>query len=481
MSLRKTKSVSPLRDKNSMSQKKRRSVRKTRSLGDLSKEIPDVHTRELHALRESRKILLTERLQRFSSNGLAEYGEYGFRPGWNSRLMKDGFQKLMENTNCEGLQLPNFSPDSNSNPHDYGWGVYTFKNTRLKNAVLSNLGYKPNTRQIRRIQSLPVFLFLSCNLSGASLDNAGNSIFEEGLRARTDCCYFDFNNCDLKGTNLSNMIGVITVYECDARRSNFSNADVAGWNGVENNFSKSNFEDANFTNMKLTNCVFNNCNLDGADFSNTECGNCKFRTCSFKGAKFTGSDIRKTVFDNCDLLSVALDFTIGIVETRNFPFTLVNRTDLLPNEKYYMMLESDEPIIGQVVAKLEGVFVRNVTRTYVNYAVFKQVSIMNKKYRPGQCQTMSVPKPGYLTVDECDSYSDKSKNRVINQEREVYLQEGQWIFGVHTSTAIAKKKVLNKLPPDMGFEINTFLGTATPFQKTKPRKTTLFPKTKAIS
>jgi uncharacterized protein YjbI with pentapeptide repeats len=414
--------------------------------------------------------LLTERLQRLSSVGYAEYGEYGFIPGHENRLMNDGFEKLMENKNCEGLQLPNFSPDSNSNPFRYGWGVYKFKNTWLKNAILSNIGYKPNTRQLRRKQSLPVFVFLSCNLSGASLDNAGNSIFEEG-RTRKDCCYFDFNHCNLKGTNLSDMIGVITVHECDARRSNFSNADVAGWKGVESNFSKSNFEDANFTNMKLTDCVFDNCNLDGADFSNTECGNCKFQTCSFKGAKFTGADIRKATFDNCDLLGVALDITIGIEETRNFPFTLVNRTKLLPAEKYYMMLDSDWPWTKGQVAKLEGIFVRNVSKNHSKYAVFKQVSIVNKKYRPGQCQIMYVrhPEDGHLMVDECDSYSDKTKNRVINQDREVYFDDGQWKFGLSTRTAIATKKVLDKLPTDMGFEINTFLGTETPFPKTKTK------------
>lgn len=53
MSFRRTRSASPLRNKNkwkqSMSRRKQRSVRKTRSIGDLSREVPDDYTRELNA------------------------------------------------------------------------------------------------------------------------------------------------------------------------------------------------------------------------------------------------------------------------------------------------------------------------------------------------------------------------------------------------------------------------------------------------
>jgi hypothetical protein len=150
--------------------------------------------------------------------------------------------------------------------------------------------------------------------------------------------------------------------------------------------------------------------------------------------------------------------------TTSFPFKGVKKTGLVPVENYYMQLLSPR---GQV-SRLKGTFVKyhteddTVKRTY---AVFKNVAIMNKHYKKGTCRRMLIRFPdGLLANTDCDSYSDIFKNRTIHADREVYLDVNYWKFGLPTEKTLLSKRILQKFPTDMEFEIDTFTGMKKAFK-----------------
>lgn len=156
--------------------------------------------------------------------------------------------------------------------------------------------------------------------------------------------------------------------------------------------------------------------------------------------------------------------------TSSFPFEIVKKSSLVPVENYYMQLLAAR---GQV-SKLKGTFVKYHTEDDTakrTYAVFKNVAIMNKKYKKGTCRRMLVrfPEQGLGNTD-CDSYSDHFKKRIINANREVYLDVKFWKFGMPTEKELLSKQILKKIPMDMEYEIDTFTGTKKAFKSGKSRK-----------
>lgn len=152
--------------------------------------------------------------------------------------------------------------------------------------------------------------------------------------------------------------------------------------------------------------------------------------------------------------------------TKSFPFKGVKKSGLVPVEQYYMQLQKPR----DQVSKLQGTFVKYHTEndtSHRTYAVFKNVVILNKKYKLGTCRRMLVRSLELLVNTECDSYSDPMKNRTVNANREVYLDVGYWKFGRPTEKAILTKRIFQKLPDDMEREIETFTGTKEPLPEGK--------------
>lgn len=113
-----------------------------------------------------------------------------------------------------------------------------------------------------------------------------------------------------------------------------------------------------------------------------------------------------------------------------FPFKIINKDNLIPGESYYIKL--DNRIIKNFLDKrrnlpvshLKGEFVRlhieNDITNQIQFAVFKNVKILNQKYKLGLCNMMLVRYPeGILASDGCNTYSDI--NRTINEDREVFF------------------------------------------------------------
>lgn len=91
---------------------------------------------------------------------------------------------------------------------------------------------------------------------------------------------------------------------------------------------------------------------------------------------------------------------------------------------------------------------------------------MNKAYKPGLCSMMLVKYPDGMIANAgegCDSYSDKSKNRIVNAEREVFLDVGHWRFGIPTEYKLVSNRALQnaapELPENMVNEISRFTGS----------------------
>jgi hypothetical protein len=168
-----------------------------------------------------------------------------------------------------------------------------------------------------------------------------------------------------------------------------------------------------------------------------------------------------------------------------FPFNIINKNDLITGDNYYMKLNNN--IIRKFIEKkrnvpvsdLKGTFVRLHTEPGVDgateYAVFKNVYIVNKIYKQGLCNMMLVRYPnGMLAIDDCDSFSDYLKNRAVNEDREVFLAVNVWKFGLPNEETIMSKKVLEKLTPTINEtligEVKKFRGFQMPGGK-KMRKT----------
>jgi hypothetical protein len=143
-----------------------------------------------------------------------------------------------------------------------------------------------------------------------------------------------------------------------------------------------------------------------------------------------------------------------------FPFDIVNNNELIIGDNYYMKLNNN--IIKRFVDKkrsvpvsdLKGIFVRSHIEddgeNTIEYAVFKNVYIMNKTYKPGLCNFMLVRYPnGTLANDDCDNFSDIFRNRLVNEDREVYLAVNVWKFGIPTQEKIMIQKTLEKIEPNI--------------------------------
>lgn len=137
-----------------------------------------------------------------------------------------------------------------------------------------------------------------------------------------------------------------------------------------------------------------------------------------------------------------------------FPFQIISPDNLIPGENYYIKL--NDIVIDNFLTKrrtlpvshLKGTFVRlhneTVTTNMTDYAIFKNVQIINRNYRIGLCTQMLIRYPeGYLATTGCDTYSDR--DRTLNQDREVYFDISKWIFGLPTETSLVKKQVINKI------------------------------------
>lgn len=166
-----------------------------------------------------------------------------------------------------------------------------------------------------------------------------------------------------------------------------------------------------------------------------------------------------------------------------FPFEIINKDGLIPGENYYIKL--NDRIIRDFLSKhrnlpvshLKGTFVRlysEVSRmNNIEYAVFKNVEIINRNYKIGLCNLMLIRYPeGFLASTGCDTFSDH--DRIINQDREVFFDINKWIFGVPSESALITKKAMKKIEPalnrDVLNEIERFRQT-NKGGKTKRKKT----------
>ena len=157
-----------------------------------------------------------------------------------------------------------------------------------------------------------------------------------------------------------------------------------------------------------------------------------------------------------------------------FPFEIADKDELITLNNYYMKLNNT--IITELlknrrnnnpVSDIKGTFLRlhkeNNGVSEREYAVFNNVFIMNKLYKLGSCSRMLVrDSEGFLSADDCDSYSDKTQNRIINTDREVFLDVKYWIFGKPTEQNLLSNKALKiidtNLPDVNTKEINQFIG-----------------------
>jgi hypothetical protein len=151
--------------------------------------------------------------------------------------------------------------------------------------------------------------------------------------------------------------------------------------------------------------------------------------------------------------------------TSYFPFEIIDYNDLVIGETYYIKLDSN--IINRYtsrktsvpVSDLRGSFVRLDKEHLLTFAVFKDVSIMNKTYKPGSCGLFSVKYPGgFVASDSCDTYSNEYKGIKINETREVYFDTSRWIFGKQTEKNLLQKRVLtNKIEPRVPQDITNII------------------------
>jgi hypothetical protein len=168
-----------------------------------------------------------------------------------------------------------------------------------------------------------------------------------------------------------------------------------------------------------------------------------------------------------------------------FPFEIVDKNSLIPGDNYYIKLNDN--IIRKSVDRRQNIPVSNLKGTFVRlhkepnrivepreYAVFKNVFIMNKIYKQGLCRFMLVRYPeGFLAAaDGCDTFSDQSQNRIVNAEREVFLDVNYWKFGKPTEQKLLANKAMQSLnlPETLKGEVSQFRGTQKPLGGRKSRR-----------
>jgi hypothetical protein len=168
-----------------------------------------------------------------------------------------------------------------------------------------------------------------------------------------------------------------------------------------------------------------------------------------------------------------------------FPFEIVDKNSLIPSDNYYMKLNDN--ILKKFVDGRQNIPVSNLKGTFVRlhkepnrivapreYAVFKNVFIMNKIYKQGLCRFMLVRYPeGFLAAaGGCDTFSDQSQNRIVNADREVFLDVNYWKFGKPTEQKLLANKAMQSLnlPESMTGEISQFRGTQKPLGGRKSRR-----------
>lgn len=164
-----------------------------------------------------------------------------------------------------------------------------------------------------------------------------------------------------------------------------------------------------------------------------------------------------------------------------FPFDIINYNKLIPNESYYIKL-NDSVIKRYInrrdnipVSHLKGTFIRLDKTQIITYAVFKNVYIINKEYKPGSCSLFSVKYPeGIIASDSCDTYSNEYKDIKLNEDREVFFDVNRWKFGNETEKILLQNKALEKtnLPKDITNYVKEYGGNRvnTQKQRTKLRK-----------
>jgi hypothetical protein len=160
-----------------------------------------------------------------------------------------------------------------------------------------------------------------------------------------------------------------------------------------------------------------------------------------------------------------------------FPFERLNKSDLVPGEIYYIKLNDRiaksflDKRRNLPVSHLKGTFVRLHTEVEpvntTEYAVFKDVKIMNKRYKLGLCNLFLVRYPeGFLAAPSgCDTLSDNnpdtSLRRTINEDREVFFNVNNWMFGKSTEQQLLAKQLITKMKPTLNNDTVNYLNTLT--------------------
>lgn len=139
----------------------------------------------------------------------------------------------------------------------------------------------------------------------------------------------------------------------------------------------------------------------------------------------------------------------------NFPFQLVNESELISGENYYIKLNNK--IIEDFIKKrrklpvthLKGTFVRLHTETEqfneTRYAIFTNIQIINKNYKIGHCTLFLVRYPdGILASTDCNNIGNK----------EVYFDINKWIFGLPIEENLLVKQVTREiLEPNLNEDV----------------------------
>jgi hypothetical protein len=152
-----------------------------------------------------------------------------------------------------------------------------------------------------------------------------------------------------------------------------------------------------------------------------------------------------------------------------FPFEIVDYSQLITGDNYYIKLNDN--VIHKFldyrrtlpVSHVKGIFVRLHTEidktNSTEYAVFKNVRIMNKNYKLGLCNQLLVRYPdGFLAgSNSCDSFSDSnpdpSLRRTINEDREIFFNIKKWMFGIPTEEKLLTEKVTKQIKPKLNEDV----------------------------
>jgi hypothetical protein len=132
-----------------------------------------------------------------------------------------------------------------------------------------------------------------------------------------------------------------------------------------------------------------------------------------------------------------------------FPFEIVDGSDLIPNNEYYIKL-NDNVIHDFLkkrrklpVTRIKATFTGLFTKEHSTYAVFKNIKIINKNRKPGSCFHMLVRDNDELVApNSCDVFNHICRCKGNCTCIEVFLNIKVWTFGIPTELNLVTKQTM---------------------------------------